>query len=252
MCVGISMGKHVLYDGLTLLSVFFIMVGVAVVGVSRLDLGLSQWIPILILLLFGTLSFLLVAVQVLIKSVLAHRIKNRFLIQRLRFFLLTVFPVLYLIKPLFKDRFILIERDLIVLNNLLVMALSLKVDPHKILMLAPHCLQSSTCSVKVTSSVLACKECGLCQIADLKAMAHNIGFHLFVATGGTLARQTIGVIKPALVIAVACERDLVSGIIDMKHLITFGVLNDKPKGPCVDTCMDLERMRGALTHFIAQ
>ncbi len=67
-----------------------------------------------------------------------------------------------------------------------------------------------------------------------------------VATGGTLARRVIEEKRPKAVIAVACERDLSSGIIDSFPLFVYGLPNMRPNGPCRDTFVDV----GALNELI--
>jgi hypothetical protein len=73
---------------------------------------------------------------------------------------------------------------------------------------------------------------------------------LAVATGGTLARRIIVERRPKLIIAVACERDLSSGIQDSYPLPVFGITNHRPHGPCYDTEVDLERVEEALKLFL--
>ena len=71
-----------------------------------------------------------------------------------------------------------------------------------------------------------------------------------VATGGTLARLIVVERRPHLIIAVACERDLSSGIQDSYPLPVFGVINHRPHGPCYDTLVDLEKVEEALKTFL--
>jgi hypothetical protein len=73
---------------------------------------------------------------------------------------------------------------------------------------------------------------------------------LAVATGGTLARRIVVERRPHLIIAVACERDLSSGIQDSYPLPVFGVVNERPHGPCYDTMVDLEKVEEALKTFL--
>ena len=73
---------------------------------------------------------------------------------------------------------------------------------------------------------------------------------LAVVTGGTLARKKVLELKPQAIVAVACERDLSSGLQDVYPLPAFGILNERPHGPCVDTKVSLERLRAAVLSFI--
>jgi len=73
-----------------------------------------------------------------------------------------------------------------------------------------------------------------------------------VATGGTLARRLIVEIKPTLILAVACERDLVSGILDAYPIPVYGILNQRPHGPCNNTTVDLEKVRAGFVSLLGR
>jgi hypothetical protein len=74
----------------------------------------------------------------------------------------------------------------------------------------------------------------------------------WVATGGTLARKHITDHRPDAVIAVACPRDLSSGIIDCFPIPVYGILNQRPEGPCVNTLVDIEKIHWAIKNFVSQ
>jgi hypothetical protein len=71
-----------------------------------------------------------------------------------------------------------------------------------------------------------------------------------VATGGTLARKIVVDKRPDIIIGVACERDLTSGIQDSYPLPVFGILNRRPNGPCYDTDVDLELIERGMQIFL--
>ncbi len=75
-------------------------------------------------------------------------------------------------------------------------------------------------------------------------------FVLSVATGGTLARKVIVEKRPKLVLAVACERDLTSGIKDCYPLPVIGILNERPFGPCFNTVVDVSKIDEALGQVL--
>ena len=77
-------------------------------------------------------------------------------------------------------------------------------------------------------------------------LSDELGFTFFVATGGTLARQVVKKIRPQAVLAIACERDLMSGIQDVYPLPAVGVLNIRPNGPCNNTRVDMDEVRRVL------
>ncbi|MBN1885565.1 MAG: DUF116 domain-containing protein [Candidatus Krumholzibacteriota bacterium] len=70
------------------------------------------------------------------------------------------------------------------------------------------------------------------------------------APGGSIARKIIKETRPRAIVAVACERDLVSGIQDIAPVIpVIGLPNTRPAGPCKDTEIDLDELRSALDFF---
>jgi hypothetical protein len=94
-----------------------------------------------------------------------------------------------------------------------------------------------------------------CLNRDLKSEVKQIcesypNVILQTAPGGNVARKIIREIKPRAIVAVACERDLVSGIQDVAPKIpVLGICNSRPAGPCKDTEVDLEEFRKALDIF---
>ena len=89
-------------------------------------------------------------------------------------------------------------------------------------------------------------------MGDILKLKEKYGINIVVATGGTLAREWIRKTKPQCIIAVACERDLSSGINDIKHIPVMGVLNDRPNGPCFNTSIDVEKIDEAIRLFLKE
>jgi hypothetical protein len=73
-----------------------------------------------------------------------------------------------------------------------------------------------------------------------------------VATGGTLARKVVVETNPELILGVACERDLASGIVDTYPIPVIGILIDRPEGPCVNTRVNVEKVNNALETFLSE
>ncbi|MDD3114647.1 MAG: DUF116 domain-containing protein [Anaerovibrio sp.] len=143
-----------------------------------------------------------------------------------------------------------IEGSFVAVSNQIIRNRHIKIAPDKLLVVTPHCLQLATCPHKITRNPGNCKRCGGCDIGALVTMAEEMGFHFFVVTGGTLARQTVMKIRPQAVVAIACERDLASGIQDVYPIPSVGVLNVRPNGPCYNTHVDLEEFRRAVEEII--
>jgi len=143
-----------------------------------------------------------------------------------------------------------VQSSFIKVNNELVVSDKKLYRPGEILLLMPHCLQRSDCTVRLTYGVHNCKGCGKCPMTDLIALSRRYGVHLDIATGGTIARRIVVQKRPKLIIAVACERDLSSGIQDTYPLPVYGILNTRPFGPCFNTQVSLDQLESALRYFI--
>jgi hypothetical protein len=143
-----------------------------------------------------------------------------------------------------------IRASFIRVNNELVQSEHRRYRPEEILLLLPHCLQNSQCKHRLTYTIDNCKRCGECPIAGLLDLRDEFGVNMAIATGGTIARRIVVQTRPKLILAVACERDLSSGIQDTYPIPVFGVLNERPLGPCLDTQVPLTHVRWALTKFI--
>lgn len=145
-----------------------------------------------------------------------------------------------------------IRQSFIAMNNSLVVSQRKKFSADRILVLLPHCIQLFDCEIKVTGDINKCVRCGRCDIKGLVDLGRKYNIDISVATGGTLARKVIVEKRPKLVLAVACERDLTSGIKDCYPLPVIGILNDRPFGPCFNTKVDVAKIDQALSQIIIQ
>lgn len=161
-----------------------------------------------------------------------------------------VYPFILMIGRIIGIKREVIQQSFASINNFLVSTLKRKYDPKDILILLPHCLQFSECKYKITSDINNCRKCGKCQINDLVKLKDKYGVEIAVATGGTLARKVVSDIKPKSIIAVACERDLTSGILDVKKIPVYGIINIRPNGPCFNTKVDINEVEKAIINFI--
>ncbi len=157
------------------------------------------------------------------------------------------YPAMMLAGAFLKSRKEGFQIFIIRLNNRLVRAGSYRVGT--LLLLLPHCLQTTECDVRITHNILNCKRCGKCEITDLIKISEDNNLRLFVATGGTIARRIVEEARPEAIIAVACERDLSSGLVDTYPLPVIGILNERPFGPCVNTRVDLAKVQEAIAFF---
>ena len=158
-----------------------------------------------------------------------------------------LYPLLMFFGAFFKKKREGFQRYVISLNNKLIRRE--KFSTKKILVLLPHCLQIDKCTIRLTHNINNCERCGRCEIKDLIGIAEENGLDIFVATGGTIARKIVMDSRPEAIVAVACERDLSSGLVDTFPLPVMGIYNERPFGPCFNTRVDLEKVKEAIRFF---
>ena len=242
--------KKRLFLGLLLAAEFF--VALTLYGAWKISyLGLEnifEYLPAIVgafLIFISTFSFGAVCNMVLaIKGLPTLKLFHRYSVALIKW----LFPLAVNIGKIFGIR--QVEGSFVAVSNLIFMKSGIKVPAQKLLVLSPHCLQLSSCPHKITRDPNNCKRCGRCNIGDLMKLSEELGFTFFVATGGTLARQVVKKNRPQAVLAIACERDLMSGIQDVYPLPAVGVLNIRPNGPCNNTRVDMEEVRRVLKNII--
>lgn len=176
--------------------------------------------------------------------VLTSLLERNFLIARfaIRLSINFLFPV-----SEFLGKFLGIGKDklresFVFVNNSFAVARRKTLLPEQVLILLPHCLQNTVCKVRITTNINNCVECGKCDIMDLKRLAKKYNVKIAIATGGTLARKIIIENRPKFILAVACHRDLVDGIKDVFPIPVYGILNQLPEGPCINTRVATEKI----------
>jgi hypothetical protein len=142
-------------------------------------------------------------------------------------------------------------RSFIKLNNEFVLK-EMRAKPAKrVLFLLPHCIQLNSCSFKITSDIQNCRKCGKCVVSSFIELSDTFKFDLYVSTGGTMARLVVKDKMPDLILAVACERDLLSGIRDTLMFPVIGILNERPHGPCYNTTVNPDAVKAVLQRVFA-
>lgn len=215
-------------------------------GLANIHPDLPRIVGLIVLVLSGIAILgtgLLVLTTALGKDIFFTRFMRLVVIK----FLLPMIEFVGRVLGLDKDR---IRQSFIAMNNSLVISQKFRVQPDRILILLPHCIQLFDCEIKVTGDVNKCVLCGRCDIKGLVEIGRKYGIDISVATGGTLARKVIVEKRPKLVLAVACERDLTSGIKDCYPLPVIGILNLRPHGPCYNTIVDTAAIDAALQQVL--
>jgi len=126
-----------------------------------------------------------------------------------------------------KDR---VGNSIIQFNNALTRA-NTRTKEGRLLILLPRCLRKP-----IREQILQLGEQTHCEIS-------TVG-------GGTAARKVIERVKPTGIVAIACERDLVSGIRDVAPRIpVIGIPNKRPEGPCKNTEVAVDDVKEAIRMF---
>jgi hypothetical protein len=126
-----------------------------------------------------------------------------------------------------------VGNSFIKVHNFIIKNYSGKLNSERLLILLPRCLKRETRN----------------QIID---KVNGDGFKILTAGGGEAAREAIKEYRPTFILALACERDLMSGIKDVaENIPVLAIPNKRPEGPCKNTDVYLEELDEAL-KFITE
>lgn len=249
----------ILYETRKRLFITLLLISILVLGalfflawwiVSKQYLLVNKLIMSLMLVIILVLLFLFfIGIFCLIYSLIREK-SNQGLNKLIKETIVFLYPLSLKIGHLLGFNENQIKQSFIQVSNQLVKLEHKQVAPEDILILAPHCLQRVQCPHKITVDAKNCKKCGLCPVGDLLNLSQELGVQLVIATGGTFARKFIKEKKPQAIIAIACERDLTSGIQDVEKIPVIGVLNERPEGPCYNTRVNLCKVEQAVNYFL--
>jgi hypothetical protein len=124
-----------------------------------------------------------------------------------------------------------VENAAVKVYNALALVRLRQVKQGELLLLVPRCLSRSTLDRVLEAA-------GRRQVP------------VFVATRGQLARRVIRERRPRAVVAVACERDMVTGLHDVAGRVpVLGLTMTLPAGPCKDAELDHETLERYMAAF---
>ena len=125
-----------------------------------------------------------------------------------------------------------VENAAVKIYNALAVMRGRKVGQGELLVLIPRCLSKET-------------------LDGVLGIAGRYGVPVFVATRGQLARRVIRERRPRAVVAVACERDMVSGLHDVAGKIpVLGLTMTLPAGPCKDAALNLGQFEDWVRAYV--
>jgi uncharacterized protein len=125
-----------------------------------------------------------------------------------------------------------VENASVKVYNTLALLRGRKVGKGELLLLIPRCLSKDT-------------------LDGVLGIAGKYGVPVFVATRGQLARRVIRERRPRAVVAVACERDMVSGLHDVAGKIpVLGLTMTLPSGPCKDAVLNLGKLEEWVKAYV--
>ena len=140
-----------------------------------------------------------------------------------------------------------IDRLYIELKNSMNSERFMKTDPKNKIIFLPQCLRNSkTCIAKLGSMGWECGKCSYhkkCKIYQIKQIAEPMGYMVVVVPGGSLVFKLIKELKPRAVLGVACMKELVMAIEEIR-LPAQGVILSRDG--CVDTDVDMKHVNEAL------
>ena len=125
-----------------------------------------------------------------------------------------------------------VENAAVKIYNALALLRGRKVGKGEMLLLIPRCLSKET-------------------LDGVLGIAGKYGVPVFVATRGQLARRVIRERRPRAVVAVACERDMVSGLHDVAGKVpVLGLTMTLPSGPCKDAVLNLGQLEEWVRAYV--
>ena len=185
--------------------------------------------------IFGALAisfsvFILALGGSLILTVVTGR--NFLLLRNIHRFLLGTVFLLHRIGKRFGISADRVSNSLLKINNALILATRRFSGTERVLLLLPRCL---TREIR----------------QEIMAVADSIDLKHAICGGGEDARKKILLERPEIVVAVACERDLIAGIRDVpSRLPVIGIPNSRPRGPCKCTEIDINTLFATLSQIM--
>jgi hypothetical protein len=125
-----------------------------------------------------------------------------------------------------------------------------KCPPEALLLLFPHCIQNSKCKQNIKHDLNECNRCGKCKVKDLLEISEEYGISIAIASGGRIALKRVMAEEVQGVVAIACEKELRTGLMAAMPKAIFAVPNLRPNGYCIDTDVYMDDVLKAIERFL--
>ena len=207
----------IIFIFVALLPVIWYLVKPRIMQLSASLSNLVEW-AVIGFALAGLALFLLEAMSVLgfKKSMFPYRWREKFIL-----FLLPKTVWLGAKLGISRDR---VGNSFIKVHNFITRSFAGNLDTDRLLILLPRCLKRDTRN-------------------QIMNRVNGNGFKVVTAGGGEQAREAIRQYRPTFILALACERDLMSGILDVAEKVpVLAIPNKRPEGPCKNTEVYLDEL----------
>lgn len=165
-------------------------------------------------------------------SVIKFR-KSLFPYRLIEKFLLSILPKAVWLGAKFGISRDKVGNSFIKVHNFITKSHADKLNPDRLLILLPRCLKKEAKS-------------------RLMEKANGDAVKVLTVAGGEEAREAIKEYRPTLILALACERDLMSGIKDVAERVpVLAIPNKRPEGPCKNTDFSTAELEEAL-RFVTE
>jgi hypothetical protein len=215
----------IIFIFLALLPVVWYLIKPRIVQLSASLSHLVEW-AIIGFALASLALFLLEAVSVIgfKKSIFPYRWREKFIL-----FLVPKTVWLGTKLGISRDR---VGNSFIKVHNLITKSFTGNLDTDRLLILLPRCLKRETRN-------------------QIMNRVNGNDFKVVTAGGGEQAREAIRQYRPTFILALACERDLMSGILDVAEKIpVLAIPNKRPEGPCKNTDVYLDDLDETLRFIM--
>ncbi|UCD95229.1 MAG: DUF116 domain-containing protein [Candidatus Zixiibacteriota bacterium] len=221
--------KYGIFLGLAVLStlVLIILAGLFLWLIYPRLVSMGEFVPRLFSILFLAFSAVLILWLLLfVWAALSRRpMTHLIIIPHLVNKLLSIVMALGKFIGISRDR---LTNSFLKIHNVILGSRALHTTPERLLLLLPRCLTRD-------------------DFKRMRELRDQYQIKMATVGGGSEARIKIKEARPQIIIAIACERDLLSGFRDVNtHIPVIGFPNRRPEGPCKNTCVDVGTIEDAI------